>query len=75
MICFNSYTNSVLLIVLILCSGKAAYQMMRDMDDDPAKWEGRKVLFIHTGGLLSLFDKADGVAPLVGNWRRMDIHG
>lgn len=56
-------------------SGKAAYHMMKGMADDPARWEGRKVLFIHTGGLLSLFDKADDVAPLVGNWRRMDIHG
>ncbi|XP_057804154.1 putative D-cysteine desulfhydrase 1, mitochondrial isoform X2 [Salvia miltiorrhiza] len=56
-------------------SGKAAYQMMRDMAADPTKWEGRKVLFIHTGGLLSLFDKADAVAPLLGNWRRMDIPG
>lgn len=48
--------------------------MMRDMAEDPGKWEGRKVLFIHTGGLLGLYDKADQIAPLVGNWRRMDIH-
>ncbi|KAL1568347.1 Deoxycytidine monophosphate (dCMP) deaminase [Salvia divinorum] len=54
-------------------SGKAAFQMMRDMADDPAKWEGRKVLFIHTGGLLSLYDNMEAVAPLVGNWQRMDI--
>ncbi|KAH6770524.1 D-cysteine desulfhydrase [Perilla frutescens var. hirtella] len=55
-------------------SGKAAYEMMRDMADDPAKWEGRRVLFIHTGGLLSFFDKADAVAPFVANCRQMDIH-
>lgn len=47
--------------------------MMRDMAENPRKWEGRKVLFVHTGGLLGLYDKADQIAPLVGNWRRMDI--
>ncbi|KAG6384243.1 hypothetical protein SASPL_155954 [Salvia splendens] len=51
-------------------SGKAAYGMMRDMAENPRKWEGRKVLFVHTGGLLGLYEK---IVPLVGNWRRMDI--
>ncbi|KAL8457159.1 hypothetical protein ACS0TY_035126 [Phlomoides rotata] len=55
-------------------SGKAAYGMMRDMAENPGKWEGRKVLFIHTGGLLGLFDKTDQIAPLIKNWRRMEIH-
>ncbi|KAK9106485.1 hypothetical protein Syun_022496 [Stephania yunnanensis] len=49
------------------------YRMLKDMNDNPAKWEGRKVLFIHTGGLLGLFNKVDQLAPMVGNWRRMDI--
>ncbi|KAL8513599.1 hypothetical protein ACS0TY_012901 [Phlomoides rotata] len=39
--------------------GKAAYGMIKDMAENPRKWEGRKVLFIHTGGLLGLFDKTD----------------
>ncbi|KAL0356394.1 UNVERIFIED_CONTAM: Bifunctional D-cysteine desulfhydrase/1-aminocyclopropane-1-carboxylate deaminase, mitochondrial [Sesamum radiatum] len=55
-------------------SGKAAYGMMKDMAENPAKWEGRKVLFIHTGGLLGLYDKTEQMSSLVGNWRRMDIH-
>ncbi|XP_057804152.1 bifunctional D-cysteine desulfhydrase/1-aminocyclopropane-1-carboxylate deaminase, mitochondrial isoform X2 [Salvia miltiorrhiza] len=55
-------------------SGKAAYGMMRDMAENPGKWEGRKVLFIHTGGLLGLYEKTEQMAPLVGNWRRMDVH-
>ncbi|KAL4364059.1 hypothetical protein GQ457_04G039290 [Hibiscus cannabinus] len=54
-------------------SGKAAYGMMKDMTENPKKWEGRKVLFIHTGGLLGLFDKVDQMGPLVGNWQRMDV--
>lgn len=56
------------------CSGKAAYGMMKDMAENPTKWEGRRVLFIHTGGLLGLYDKSEQMAPLVGKWRKMDIH-
>ncbi|KAJ0442659.1 putative D-cysteine desulfhydrase [Helianthus annuus] len=54
-------------------SGKAAYGMMKDMSQNPTKWEGRKILFIHTGGLLGLFDKNDEMASLVGKWRRMEL--
>ncbi|MFS7996655.1 putative D-cysteine desulfhydrase [Helianthus anomalus] len=54
-------------------SGKAAYGMMKDMAQNPTKWEGRKILFIHTGGLLGLFDKNDEMASLVGKWRRMEL--
>ncbi|KAL6962829.1 D-cysteine desulfhydrase [Sarracenia purpurea var. burkii] len=55
-------------------SGKAAYGMMKDMAENPIEWEGRKILFVHTGGLLGLFEKTDQMVSLVGNWRRMDIH-
>ncbi|KAK4750972.1 hypothetical protein SAY87_004454 [Trapa incisa] len=55
-------------------SGKAAYGMMKDMAENPKNWEGRKVLFVHTGGLLGLFDKVDQMASSVANWRRMDVH-
>ncbi|GMH14108.1 hypothetical protein Nepgr_015949 [Nepenthes gracilis] len=55
-------------------SGKAALGLVKDMAEHPKKWEGRKILFIHTGGLLGLFDKAEQIAPLVGDWRQMEIH-
>ncbi|KAL7098277.1 hypothetical protein ACP275_09G006700 [Erythranthe tilingii] len=55
-------------------SGKAVYGMMKDMAENPEKWEGRKVLFVHTGGLLGLFEKTEQIIPLLGKWRRMDIH-
>lgn len=55
-------------------SGKAAYGMMKQMAENPTKWEGRRVLFIHTGGLLGLFDKTEEMAALVGKWRTMDVH-
>ncbi|RYR73909.1 hypothetical protein Ahy_A02g008487 isoform D [Arachis hypogaea] len=54
-------------------SGKAAYGLLKDMSENSKKWEGRKILFIHTGGLLGLYDKVDQMASLVGNWRRMDV--
>jgi hypothetical protein len=43
------------------------------MSSNPAKWQGRKVLFIHTGGLLALYDKVDQLSSLAGSWRRMDL--
>lgn len=55
------------------CSGKAAIGLLKDMAENPKKWEGRKVLFIHTGGLLGLFDKIDQMATIAGSWRRMDL--
>ncbi|KAI5673970.1 hypothetical protein M9H77_14334 [Catharanthus roseus] len=55
-------------------SGKAAYGMVKDMAENPKKWEGKKILFIHTGGLLGLYDKTEQIAPLVEKWRKMDIH-
>ncbi|KAH1236186.1 Bifunctional D-cysteine desulfhydrase/1-aminocyclopropane-1-carboxylate deaminase, mitochondrial [Glycine max] len=54
--------------------GKAAYAMVKDMSENPKKWEGRKILFIHTGGLLGLYDKVDQLASFVGNWQRMDVN-
>ncbi|THG15442.1 hypothetical protein TEA_020921 [Camellia sinensis var. sinensis] len=84
---YSSLIIIIIIIVAISCvlerkkeknldkaSGKAVYVMMKDMAENPIKWEGRKILFIHTGGLLGLFDKTDQMMPLVGNWRKMDIH-
>ncbi|KAM6568057.1 hypothetical protein CsatB_016042 [Cannabis sativa] len=54
-------------------SGKAVYALLKDMNSNPKKWEGRKILFVHTGGLLGLYDKVEQMDSLVGNWRRMDV--
>ncbi|KAL6319601.1 hypothetical protein AAG906_020678 [Vitis piasezkii] len=54
-------------------SGKAAYGMIKDMAENPSKWEGRNILFIHTGGLLGLYDKVEQMGSLVGKWCKMDI--
>ncbi|KAF4373513.1 hypothetical protein F8388_025207 [Cannabis sativa] len=54
-------------------SGKAVYALLKDMNSNPKKWEGRKILFVHTGGLLGLYDKVEQMDSLVENWRRMDV--
>ncbi|XP_010461660.2 PREDICTED: bifunctional D-cysteine desulfhydrase/1-aminocyclopropane-1-carboxylate deaminase, mitochondrial [Camelina sativa] len=54
-------------------SGKAVYGLINEMTKNPKNWEGRKILFIHTGGLLGLYDKVDQMASLMGNWCRMDV--
>mmetsp|Transcript_3974 Transcript_3974/g.11229 ORF Transcript_3974/g.11229 Transcript_3974/m.11229 type:complete len:423 (+) Transcript_3974:149-1417(+) len=51
-------------------SGKAVDVMMREMRENPADWAGRKVLFIHTGGLLGMYDKVDQMQPLVDSMGR-----
>lgn len=35
------------------------------MRQSPEEWQGRKVLFVHTGGLLGMYDKADQLQALV----------
>ncbi|KAJ7561539.1 hypothetical protein O6H91_03G032300 [Diphasiastrum complanatum] len=54
-------------------SGKALNGMLKDMTENPAVWEGRKVLFIHTGGLLGMYDKVNQLGPLISNWERLRI--
>ncbi len=38
-------------------SGKAMLAWLRDVRANPARWSGRNVLFVHTGGLLGMFEK------------------
>ena len=48
-------------------SGKAALGMVQDLKR--AAGRKRRVLFIHTGGLLGLYAKDDQLAPLLaGGW-------
>jgi D-cysteine desulfhydrase family pyridoxal phosphate-dependent enzyme len=50
-------------------TGKALHAFLADVAAAPADWEGRHVLFIHTGGLLSLYDQA---GDLEGRVRGLD---
>ena len=44
-------------------TGKALYHMVEEMNTNVEYWQGKKVLFVHTGGLLSLFDWTKELKP------------
>ena len=54
-------------------SGKAALGMLRDLEGIDSARRKQRVLFVHTGGLLGLFDKAEQVQRVqVGvGWERL----
>jgi D-cysteine desulfhydrase len=57
-------------------TGKAVFQLIKEIKENPEEWKGRKVLFIHTGGLLGLYDAAPQLQPLVeaaGKVHRMEV--
>jgi D-cysteine desulfhydrase len=56
-----------------LRSGKAIVGLLKDFKDRPSYWEGRKILFVHTGGLLGMYDKVDQLQPLVSKQQRLAI--
>lgn len=39
-------------------TGKAVHKMIEEMNRSPEKWSGRSVLFVHTGGLLGLYEQS-----------------
>jgi 1-aminocyclopropane-1-carboxylate deaminase/D-cysteine desulfhydrase-like pyridoxal-dependent ACC family enzyme len=46
-------------------SGKAVHGLLREMAEDPGAWDGRVVLFVHTGGALGMYDKLDQLRPIM----------
>lgn len=46
-------------------SGKAYHTLMDEMKQQPEQWKGRKVLFLHTGGLFGMYDKVSQLQPML----------
>ena len=46
-------------------TGKAVHALIQEIKGNPEEWRGRKVLFVHTGGLLGLYDAAPQLQPLL----------
>ena len=46
-------------------SGKALYGFVEDVLKNPSEWAGKKVLFLHTGGLLGMYEKVDQLQELM----------
>lgn len=45
-------------------TGKALYGLIHEIKADPEKWKGKKVLFLHTGGLYDIYSRLDQLSPL-----------
>jgi D-cysteine desulfhydrase family pyridoxal phosphate-dependent enzyme len=60
----------------ILCDGtyvgKALHAFLGEVEREPDAWRGRRVLFLHTGGLLSMADQAAGFEPGVRSLGRVE---
>eukprot|EP00887_Chlorella_sp_A99_P002889 scaffold6.g2889.t1 len=52
---------------------KAAHGLLAEIRADPGHWAGRKVLFVHTGGLLGMYEKTEQLAPLLEPAQRLHV--
>lgn len=46
-------------------TGKAVHSLLHSMRTDAEAWRDAKVLFVHTGGLLGMYDKIPQLQPMV----------
>lgn len=53
-------------------SGKAYHTLMDEMKQQPEQWTGRKVLFLHTGGLFGMYDKVSQLQPMLQKMNTAD---
>eukprot|EP00892_Ulva_mutabilis_P006631 jgi/Ulvmu1/433/UM001_0440.1 len=51
-------------------SGKALHAFLIDVKASPEKWSGARVLLLHTGGLLGMYDKVGQLQPIVEQLQR-----
>ncbi|KAL6784351.1 hypothetical protein ACKKBG_A05805 [Auxenochlorella protothecoides x Auxenochlorella symbiontica] len=59
-------------------TGKALHGWLADVAADPAAWAQRRVLFVHTGGLLGMYDKAEqlqGPVQALQRAHRLHVQG
>lgn len=45
-------------------SGKAVHGLLAEIRSNPDAWRGRTVLFVHTGGVLGMYDKLEQLGKL-----------
>lgn len=49
---------------------------MKDVQSNPEKFSGKNILFIHTGGLLGMYDKMAQLQPIIegrGDVYRLEV--
>ncbi|XP_072022925.1 uncharacterized protein [Amphiura filiformis] len=58
-------------------TGKSAFHLVKQLQENPGRFKGRKILYIHTGGIFGLFDgRMDDVikkttASNIHNWMQL----
>jgi D-cysteine desulfhydrase family pyridoxal phosphate-dependent enzyme len=45
-------------------TGKALFGLINEIKQDAEKWKGRKVLFLHTGGIYDIYSRLEQLSPL-----------
>nr|NP_001229618.2 uncharacterized protein LOC578025 [Strongylocentrotus purpuratus] len=58
--CINQVARTTGIFVDPVYTGKATFHLMRLMKEEPDRFQGSKILFIHTGGVFDLFSGAMG---------------
>ena len=53
-------------------SGKAYHTLLEEIKQHPEQWAGRKVLFLHTGGLFGMYDKVTQLQPMLEKLDKAD---
>jgi D-cysteine desulfhydrase family pyridoxal phosphate-dependent enzyme len=46
-------------------TGKAFYGLVRELSTNPIRFQGHRILFLHTGGLFGLYDKSTQISQLL----------
>lgn len=57
-------------------TGKAVHGLLQDMRANPEEWRGSRVLFVHTGGLLGMYEKVpqlQGLVERLGRSHRLQL--
>ena len=52
-------------------SGKVLFKLLEEMREAPEVWRGRRALYLHTGGLLGMYDKLDQLQPMLEGMNRI----
>ena len=63
--CIKQLAEETGIILDPVYSGKAVFKMLSEIKANPREWDGKKILFFHTGGLLGLYDKGDQLMDII----------
>ena len=53
-------------------TGKAVFAFLKEVAEDPAKYQGKTILFVHTGGLFGLYEQQGLLETMVAGAGRSE---